>query len=208
MSVYRSADRWLTDRTVCRSSDRWLTDRTVCRSADRWLTDRVVCRSIYTVTVEPCYYTDVLPQQPQDVHIMIPGPPDAPEIFLRSQDKDEFVIEWGEPRCYGGVKVKGYRVSSDHDDAYVRMRFECAFYMMMCVCICGWTCPCMLVSHKILPSRLQVYFIWWSTVDCESLHTSSKEINVCGLHFGWRRWPFECILCRCVIQGCHVVKMD
>ncbi|KAK7102883.1 hypothetical protein V1264_021041 [Littorina saxatilis] len=67
-------------------------------------------KSIYTVTVEPCYYTDVLPQQPQDVHIMIPGPPDAPEIFLRSKDKDEFVIEWGEPRCYGGVKVKGYQV--------------------------------------------------------------------------------------------------
>ena len=65
---------------------------------------------MYTVTVEPCYYTDVLPQQPQDVHIMVPGPPDAPEIFLRSQDKEEFVIEWGEPRCFGGVKVKGYQV--------------------------------------------------------------------------------------------------
>ncbi|XP_076447663.1 uncharacterized protein LOC143284653 isoform X3 [Babylonia areolata] len=67
-------------------------------------------KSIYTITVEPCYYTDVLPQQPQDVHIMVPGPPDAPEIFLRSQDKEEFVIEWGEPRCFGGVKVKGYQV--------------------------------------------------------------------------------------------------
>lgn len=42
---------------------------------------------------------------------MVPGPPDPPEIFLRSQSDEELVIEWGEPRCYGGVKVKGYQVS-------------------------------------------------------------------------------------------------
>ena len=60
--------------------------------------------------VEPAYYTDVLAQNVQEVMIMVPGPPDSPEIFLRSVDIDEFCIEWGEPRLFGGVKVKGYQV--------------------------------------------------------------------------------------------------
>ncbi|XP_025107507.1 uncharacterized protein LOC112572161 isoform X5 [Pomacea canaliculata] len=67
-------------------------------------------KTTYHITVEPCYYSDVLPQQPQGIQIMVPGPPDPPEIFLRSQSDEELVIEWGEPRCYGGVKVKGYQV--------------------------------------------------------------------------------------------------
>ena len=60
--------------------------------------------------IEPGYYTDVIPQPAQEVQVVTPGPPDSPEIFLRSQDVDEFCIEWGEPRLYGGVKIKGYQV--------------------------------------------------------------------------------------------------
>ena len=43
--------------------------------------------------------------------IMIPGPPEPPEIFLKSQSPEEFVIEWGEPRLYGGIRVRGYQVN-------------------------------------------------------------------------------------------------
>lgn len=42
---------------------------------------------------------------------MIPGPPDAPEIFIKSVSPEEFVIEWGEPRIFAGVKVRGYQVT-------------------------------------------------------------------------------------------------
>lgn len=57
------------------------------------------------------YYTDALPQTPQNIQIMIPGPPDAPEIFIKSVTPEEFVIEWGEPRIFAGVKVRGYQVT-------------------------------------------------------------------------------------------------
>ncbi|ESO91438.1 hypothetical protein LOTGIDRAFT_153880 [Lottia gigantea] len=67
-------------------------------------------KTLYNFTVEPTYYTDVISQTIQDVQIMIPGPPDAPDIYLRSVDTEEFIIEWGEPRVFGGVKVKGYQV--------------------------------------------------------------------------------------------------
>ena len=70
----------------------------------------VFLRSIYTARVEPCLYSDASHQQVLEVHVIIPGPPDAPEIFLHSQEMNEIVIEWGEPRCYGDVKVKGYQV--------------------------------------------------------------------------------------------------
>ncbi|KAH3816786.1 hypothetical protein DPMN_118309 [Dreissena polymorpha] len=64
-------------------------------------------KSIYDIVVEPAYFTDTLPQQPQNIQVMIPGPPDPPEIFLRSSTPDEFVIEWGEPRLYGGCEGEG-----------------------------------------------------------------------------------------------------
>ena len=67
-------------------------------------------RSCYDIVVEPAYFTETLPQQPQNIQIMIPGPPDPPEIFLKSSSPEEFVIEWGEPRLFGGVKVRGYQV--------------------------------------------------------------------------------------------------
>ncbi len=42
--------------------------------------------------------------------MLVPGPPDAPDIWTRFVGKDEFVIEWGEPRLWG-VKVEGYQVN-------------------------------------------------------------------------------------------------
>ena len=62
------------------------------------------------MTVEPSYFTETLPQRPQSIQLVIPGPPDPPEIFLKSVSPEEFVIEWGEPRLYGGVRVRGYQV--------------------------------------------------------------------------------------------------
>lgn len=41
--------------------------------------------------------------------MLIPGPPDPPEIWLKNVDTNEFIIEWGEPRLYG-VKIGGYQV--------------------------------------------------------------------------------------------------
>ena len=70
-------------------------------------------RSVYNVTVEPSYFTETLPQRPQSIQLVIPGPPDQPEIFLKSVSPEEFVIEWGEPRLYGGVRVRGYQVGID-----------------------------------------------------------------------------------------------
>lgn len=67
-------------------------------------------KSVYNVTVEPTYFTETLPQRPQSIQLVIPGPPDPPEIFVKSVSPEEFVIEWGEPRLYGGVKVRGYQV--------------------------------------------------------------------------------------------------
>ena len=46
----------------------------------------------------------------QRLQVIIPGTVDPPEIFLRSVNEKDFTIEWGEPRCYGGVKVKGYQL--------------------------------------------------------------------------------------------------
>ncbi|XP_033744669.1 uncharacterized protein LOC117330483 isoform X1 [Pecten maximus] len=67
-------------------------------------------KSVYQITVEPNYYTETLPHKAQSVQIVVPGPPDAPEIFLKSVTPEEFVIEWGEPKLWGGVKVRGYQV--------------------------------------------------------------------------------------------------
>ncbi|KAL3853216.1 hypothetical protein ACJMK2_016773 [Sinanodonta woodiana] len=67
-------------------------------------------KTVYNIQVEPIYYTETLAQAPQNIQIMIPGPPDAPEIFLHSSTPEEFVIEWGEPRLYGEVKTRGYQV--------------------------------------------------------------------------------------------------
>lgn len=72
-------------------------------------------RASYDIQVEPDYFTDALHQVNQRIQLVIPGPPDPPEIFLKSVSPEEFVIEWGEPRLFGGVKVRGYQVSNKRD---------------------------------------------------------------------------------------------
>lgn len=71
----------------------------------------VYFRASYDIQVEPDYFTDALHQVNQKIQLVIPGPPDSPDIFLKSVSPEEFVIEWGEPRLFGGVKVRGYQVS-------------------------------------------------------------------------------------------------
>ena len=45
----------------------------------------------------------------QKVQVLLPGRPDAPILFTRAINSDEFVVEWAEPKLYA-VKVKGYQV--------------------------------------------------------------------------------------------------
>lgn len=56
------------------------------------------------------YGKQIQPPPTQRMQVIIPGTVDAPEIFLRCVNEKDFTIEWGEPRCYGGVKVKGYQL--------------------------------------------------------------------------------------------------
>ena len=76
-----------------------------------------VTRCVYDVTVEPCFDTDVVAPPVQKVQVLIPGAPDPPQIFTRAVNKDEFVIEWAEPKLYV-TKVKGYQVSVEHYQIY------------------------------------------------------------------------------------------
>lgn len=63
------------------------------------------------MSVEPDFYGSRSSSPPtQRLQVVIPGTVDAPEIFLHSIHDRDFTIEWGEPRCYGGVKVRGYQL--------------------------------------------------------------------------------------------------
>ena len=66
-------------------------------------------RCVYDVFMDADYKKDVSKPFVQKVQVLIPGPPDPPEIWTKSVDDNEFVIEWGQPRCYG-VKISGYQV--------------------------------------------------------------------------------------------------
>ena len=60
--------------------------------------------------MEPEYTKEVVHADPEKVQCQVPGSPDSPEIWTRGISVTDFVIEWGEPRLYGGVKIKGYQV--------------------------------------------------------------------------------------------------
>jgi len=79
-------------------------------------------RAVYDVTVTPKFDTPTSAgsRSVQKVQAMVPGPPDAPEIWTRrsrhyhgdgglEEGDDEVVIEWSEPRL-SGIKVAGYQV--------------------------------------------------------------------------------------------------
>ena len=64
---------------------------------------------MYNIAVEAHYYKEKLSCDVQNVEVIIPGPPNAPEIWLRNVGEEEFTIEWGEPRLHV-VKIRGYQV--------------------------------------------------------------------------------------------------
>ena len=77
---------------------------------------------MYDITVTPKYDkpTSAGSRPSQKVQVMVPGPPDAPQIWTRRSrhhhgesavegGDDEAVIEWSEPRL-NGAKVAGYQV--------------------------------------------------------------------------------------------------
>ena len=66
-------------------------------------------RCVYNIWIEAQHSSDVLAPDPQKVQVLVPGSPDAPHIWTRSVDREEFVIEWGEPRLWG-TKLDGYQV--------------------------------------------------------------------------------------------------
>jgi len=79
-------------------------------------------RSVYDVTVTPKYDkpSSAGSRPVQKVQVMVPGPPDAPQIWTRrsrhrvsdgavEEGEDEAVVEWTEPRL-NGAKVAGYQV--------------------------------------------------------------------------------------------------
>lgn len=78
-----------------------------------------VYRAVYDITVTPKFAkpSSAGARSVQKVQALVPGPPDAPEIWTRrprhghseADGEDEAVIEWTEPRL-SGVKVAGYQV--------------------------------------------------------------------------------------------------
>ena len=64
---------------------------------------------MYNIWLEAQYSSDILAPDPQKVQVLVPGSPDAPQIWTRHVDREEFVIEWGEPKLWG-TKLDGYQV--------------------------------------------------------------------------------------------------
>jgi len=120
-------------------------------------------RSVYDITVTPKYDepTSVGSRPVQKVQVMVPGPPDAPQIWTRRSrhrhgdgavegGEDEAVVEWSEPRL-NGVKVAGYQVyvngkktgsvlASNHRKAIIPLKGKrsvfsgCAFQFTSALC--------------------------------------------------------------------------
>ena len=67
------------------------------------------CRCLYDISVTAEFKSGTAKSKQQHVQCLVPGRPDAPEIWTRSVGNTEFVIEWAEPRLFG-VKVRGYQM--------------------------------------------------------------------------------------------------
>jgi len=124
------------------------------------------CRSVYDITVLPKY--DRPPpagsRPTQKVQVLVPGPPDPPQIWTRRSrhrhsdsstvegGDDEALIEWTEPRL-NGSKVAGYQVyvngkktgsilASNHRKAIIPLKgkrsvLSCILYDCLCFIICN-----------------------------------------------------------------------
>ncbi|XP_077978814.1 uncharacterized protein LOC144434231 [Glandiceps talaboti] len=67
-------------------------------------------RSVYDISVQPAYDDDYYYAQTQSVQFQCPGSPEPPQLSCpQMKHTDHFNIEWGEPKLYGGVEIKGYQ---------------------------------------------------------------------------------------------------
>ncbi|XP_070557721.1 uncharacterized protein [Ptychodera flava] len=66
-------------------------------------------RSIYKISVQPDYDDEFFYSESQDIQYPCPGSPDPPVLCCTALQSHSITIEWGEPRLYGGVDVRGYQ---------------------------------------------------------------------------------------------------
>ncbi|XP_022109025.1 uncharacterized protein LOC110989168 isoform X4 [Acanthaster planci] len=68
-------------------------------------------KCVYTMSIHATQYDDMWQGVPTpSIQCVIPGPPDPPRLCCTSVLQEEFILEWGEPRMYGGVGIRGYQV--------------------------------------------------------------------------------------------------
>lgn len=67
-----------------------------------------IFRCVYEVTLQAVFHSGEIIKLPS-IQVVIPGPPDAPEIWLRKIEDNQFTVEWGEPRVYG-ISIAKYQV--------------------------------------------------------------------------------------------------
>ena len=65
-------------------------------------------RTIYQINFM-CSLQDGRDSDVQTLQVLVPGPPESPDVWVNNISPAEFEIEWGEPRTYG-AKLKGYQV--------------------------------------------------------------------------------------------------
>ena len=71
-----------------------------------------ITRCLVEVLVQPADNLDEesnLPRNTQPVQVLIPGPPERSDLWLKTIRENEFVVEWSTPTLNGG-KVDGYQL--------------------------------------------------------------------------------------------------
>ena len=49
-------------------------------------------------------------EETPSIRVVVPGPPNPPKLCCTAIRPEEFILEWGEPRLYGGAGIRGYQV--------------------------------------------------------------------------------------------------
>ncbi|XP_071487386.1 uncharacterized protein [Diadema antillarum] len=66
---------------------------------------------VYDIGIQPVKDEDIWQDlNSPTIQCEVPGPPDPPTLCCVSMTTTEFILEWAEPRTYGGVGVRGYQV--------------------------------------------------------------------------------------------------
>ena len=66
---------------------------------------------MYDISVQPIKDENIWQDlNSPSIQCEVPGPPAPPTLSCVSMTTSEFILEWAEPRTYGGVGVKGYQV--------------------------------------------------------------------------------------------------